>query len=60
MVTLKEEHESIVSENSVLRRVLGLRIDQPIEDYIIFEVLSVTINIRVFWDVTPCRLINRY
>lgn len=57
---MKEEHDSIVSENSVLRRVLGLRIDEPIEDYTIFEVLSVTIKITVFWDVIPCRLINRY
>jgi hypothetical protein len=48
-----------VFENSVLRRALGLKIDEPIKDYNIFEVLSVTIKITAFLDVTN-KLINGY
>jgi hypothetical protein len=48
-----------VFENSVLRRVLGLKIDEPIKDYNIFEVLSLTIKITAFWDEIN-KLINGY
>jgi hypothetical protein len=51
----------ILFENSVLRRVLGPKIDEPMEYYVIFEgFILVAIKTTVFCHVTPCRLVTSY